>query len=126
MVFLRPKSVDNDLASISIPNISSSASLGYENALYAQDSITQVIDVYDITFNAENSKVHTNSDFSMGDETELPDTGLGIAVQSGSANSDELLVFYQTDKNQIVEYKRKLSDDGAGGWTSSEIQIPYS
>lgn len=113
-------------ASISIPNVSSSGTLGYENVLYAQDANDQIIKGYDITFNAENSKVESDSAFDKDAEAGIPNAGLDVAVQSSSTDGDDLLVFYQTSENQLVEYRRKLSDTGSGGWSSSEIQIPYN
>lgn len=94
--------------------------------LYAQDANDQSIKGYDISFNAEDSKVESTSAFDNHAEAGIPNAGLDVAVQSSSTDGDDLLVFYQTSENQIVEYRRKLSDTGGGGWSSTEIKIPYS
>jgi len=112
---------DKQIASITIPNIEDSATLGYTKYLYAQDKTDKLIRAYSISFAAENTTLDTDSGFVVQGNPGLSSTGLGITAQPNPAGGDNVLALYQTHASDISYYERDA--DGVS-WTSANIQIP--
>lgn len=112
---------DRRIASVAIPNVENSATLGYTKYLYAQDMDDKLIRAYNLSFAAENTTVNTNGGFVVNGNPGLSNTGLGVTAEPDPAGGDDVLALYQTDGNEISYYKRDA--DGVS-WTGANVQIP--
>lgn len=110
-------------ASISIPNVDSSTTLAYTGNLYAQDTTTNMIKGYNITFAAENTTLESGSDFTIQNSSALPGTGVGIIAQPESSGSYDVFVFFQTSGSDISKYSRGIE---GGAWSIEAIGVPSS
>ena len=110
-------------ASITIPNVEDSATLGYTKYLYAQDRNDKLIKAYQVSFAAENTALDTGSGsgFVVQGNPGVASTGLGITARPNPAGGDDVLALYQTDGSGISYYER---DSDGVSWNSANIRIP--
>lgn len=109
-------------ASISIPNVNPSTSLGYTNYFYAQMA-DSMINGYNISWAAENTSFVDEDMFTVNGEPGLPGTHLSVTALPNQSGGDDINVFYQTAGNDVTEYTRDLE---GGQWSEVNIAIPDS
>jgi hypothetical protein len=110
-------------ASISIPNVNPSTSLGYTNYFYTQMADTNAIMGYNISWNAENTSIVDKDTFTVGGDPGLPGTHLSVTALPNQSGGDDINVFYQTVGDDVTEYTRDLE---VGQWSEVNIDIPDS
>lgn len=110
-------------ASISIPNVNPSTSLGYTNYFYAQMADTNKINGYNISWDAENTSFVDQDMFTVGGAAGLPGTHLSVTALPNQSGGDDINVFYQTVGDDVTEYTRDLE---VGQWSEVNIDIPTS
>jgi hypothetical protein len=110
-------------ASISIPNVNPSTSLGYTNYFYTQMADTNAIMGYNISWNAENTSIVDKDTFTVGNDPGLPGTHLSVTALPNQSGGDDINVFYQTVGDDVTEYTRDLE---VGQWSEVNIDIPDS
>lgn len=108
-------------ASISIPGVDPSSSLGYTNYFYAQMADNNMLNGYNITWASENTTINTGDDFTVQGDPGLPGTHLSVSALPNSSGGNSLTVFYQQIGNDVTEYVR---DFDGGQWTSAQLPIP--
>ena len=108
-------------ASISIPNVNPSTSLGYTSYFYAQMADTNQINGYNISWDAENTSFVDKDMFTVGGDPGLPGTHLSVTALPNQSGGDDINVFYQTVGDDVTEYTRDLK---VGQWAGVDIDIP--
>lgn len=108
-------------ASISIPNVHPSTSLGYTNYFYAQMADTNEFNGYNISWNAENTSFVEDDMFTVGGDAGLPGSHLSVTAVPNQSGGDSLYVFYQTEGSDVTQYTRDIK---GGQWSNVDIQIP--
>lgn len=108
-------------ASVAISNVQDNATLGYTKYLYAQDMNDKLIRAYNISFDAENTKLDNGGGFVVQGNPGIGNTGLGITARPDAAGGDDVIALYQTDGSHIGYYER---DSDGVSWTSANIGIP--
>ena len=83
-------------------------SLGYTNYFYAQSGDDQSIQGYNITWAAENTEIVHDSDFTIGGDPGISGTHLSVKLLENAGGGNSILVFYQTEGDDITEYTRDL------------------
>lgn len=81
---------------------------------------------YNISWNAESTSIITADTFTVEVQDAspgLPGTHLSVSELPTSSGGNNLLVFYQTEGNDITEFQRDLDQ---GQWTEAELTIPTS
>lgn len=109
-------------SSIAINNVNSATSLGYTNYFYAQMADNDMISGYNISWAAENTSFVGES-FTVDGKPGLSGTHMSVSAIPNNSGGNDLVVFYQTEGDDISEYTRDLV---AGQWSSVDIPIPQS
>lgn len=109
------------IASIAISNVQDNATLGYTKYLYAQDRDDKLIRAYNISFDAENTRLDTGGGFVVQGNPGIINTGLGITARPDHAGGDDVIALYQTDGSHIGYYER---DSDGVSWISANIGVP--
>ena len=81
---------------------------------------THMINGYNISWAAENTTIVQADTFAVSGAPGVPGTHLSVSAIPDSSGGDQLLVFYQTEGNDITEYTRDLI---AGQWTGLQVPI---
>ena len=109
------------LASVSIPNVNPSSSLGYTNYFYAQMANSNMLNGYNISWAAENTTIVPDSQFVVDGAPGISGTHFSVTAIPNPGGGNNILVFYQIKGDDVTEYTRDLV---AGQWTSTNIEIP--
>ncbi|KAJ9630684.1 hypothetical protein H2203_001207 [Taxawa tesnikishii (nom. ined.)] len=115
----------NYAASVTIPNVHPSTSLGYTNYFYIQEGSTNLVKGYNISWNAEKTSIVSQDTFTVGagGNPGLPGTHLSVSALPDTSGGNSVVVFYQTVGNDITEFVRDLE---GGQWTTAKLPIPDS
>lgn len=112
------------LASISIPDLHPSTSLGYTNYLYAQ-SADYTIHGYNISWHSENTSFVPSDNFTIlsagNGSVGIPGTHLSVTTLPNPSGGNDLFAFYQTEGDDVSVFSRDML---AGPWAEAEVQIP--
>ena len=76
---------------------------------------------YNISWAAENTTTVDGSEFVVQGDPGISGTHLSVSAIPNSGGGNSIIVFYQTEGNDITEYTRDLI---AGQWSSLDIPIP--
>jgi hypothetical protein len=118
----RPNSLFS--ASISIPNLHPSTSLGYTNYLYVQSS-DHTIHGYNISFHSENTSFVPDDDFTIltagNGSLGLAGTHLSVTTLPNPSGGNDLFAFYQTEGDDVSVFSRDML---AGPWAATKVAIP--
>jgi hypothetical protein len=113
-------------ATVSIPGVHPSSSLGYTNYLALQYG-DETIRGYNISWGAENTTIAPakdggpgNDEWTIPNAVGLPGTHLSITALADQSGGAHLAIFFQENGTDIVQYAR---DDAAGAFTYSEVPV---
>lgn len=84
---------------------------------------TNMINGYNVSWAAENTEILLNDNFTVQGEPGLDGTHMGVTAIPTQGGGNDILVFYQTEGNDITEYTRDII---AGQWTSLSLPIPHN
>lgn len=108
------------LASISIANLDPLTGLRWDDhLLYAKESGTGAIRIFNITTEAENSTISPHAPSFYG-QPAMANTQLGSWIFTNGSLTGTIL-FYQVESNDITAYYQSLPD---GEWTNMTLPIP--
>jgi hypothetical protein len=113
------------IASAAIPNVHPSTSLGYTTFLYAQ-SEDGLFSGYNMSWHAEETRIVAKDTLTVqlnGDDdgAGLLGSHLSVSAINDKSGGESLIVFYQTEGDDITEFTRDLF---GGAWSTISIPIP--
>lgn len=76
---------------------------------------------YNISWSAENTTIVSSDSFTIPLASGIPGTHLSVSALPDASGGNSLVVFYQTEGDDISQFNRDL--DG-GQWTTASLAIP--
>ena len=109
---------------LSLPEVDPVAGLSYHTQLFAKTFEKGTVQAWNISFDAENTAITPSVYSPFQGEPGVPRTHLdaeSIPANPKGVPPDEVLMFYQTQGDDITMYSGSLSSDD---WTESTLPIP--
>lgn len=111
--------------SFAVPNVHPATSLAYTIYLYTQmDDLS--MKGFNVSFAAENTTSFPSHKTTVGHEDGpyrgIPGTRFSASAMPNPADGDDLLMFYQTQGDDISVFTRDLEGKY---WTRDKLPIPY-
>ena len=118
----RQPQANRSLASVVLPDVDPIAGLSYHAILYARSAENGTIRGWNISFAAENTTTVPSNLSTFDGAPGVTNTSLTAwSIPPYAGAKDEVLVFYQTQGDDITMYSGTVS---TGEWNNTSLPIP--